>query len=185
VFGQMRVQEIIALNDDPPLLQDYLGRYPRWRFLAQICTSEVIIGTEGTSIHLDCPVPGEILQRLTYRPRRGPRPVRHVSEDGRLLSPISVHGIYRLAESSAADLHAVLTGPRPASHRPDARRPPARTRKPRSPFLNSGQSTPSADRCAADASGARADCSLPFIPAETAIAASVLRRPAPFSLVRR
>jgi hypothetical protein len=60
---------------------------------------------------LDRPLPGEILQRLTYRPRRGPRPVRHVSEDGRLLHSISVQGIYRLAESSAADLEAILAGP--------------------------------------------------------------------------
>lgn len=34
--------------------------------------------------------------------------VRHVSDDGRLLHPLSVQGIYRLAESSAADLEAPL-----------------------------------------------------------------------------
>jgi hypothetical protein len=60
---------------------------------------------------LDRPVPGGILRRLTYLPRRGPRPVRHVSDDGRLLHPLSVQDIYRLAESSAADLEAILTGP--------------------------------------------------------------------------
>src|ERR1022692_4209339 len=48
---------------------------------------------------------------LTFRPRRGPRPVRHVSEDGRLVHSLSVQGIYRLAESSAADLETVLAGP--------------------------------------------------------------------------
>ena len=48
---------------------------------------------------------------VTYRPRRGPRPVRHVSEDGRLVHSLSVQGIYRLAESSAADLETVLAGP--------------------------------------------------------------------------
>ena len=37
--------------------------------------------------------------------------VRHVSDDGRLLHPLSVQGIYRLAESSAADLEAILAGP--------------------------------------------------------------------------
>jgi hypothetical protein len=60
---------------------------------------------------LDRPVPGEILRRLTYRPRRGPRPVRHISDDGRLLHSLSVQGIYRLAQSSAADLETVLAGP--------------------------------------------------------------------------
>jgi len=72
--------------------------------------TEAVIGAEGTPVVLDRPVPGEILRRLTYRPRRGPRPVRHVSQDGRLLHSLSVQGIYRLAESSAADLAAVLAG---------------------------------------------------------------------------
>jgi hypothetical protein len=36
--------------------------------------------------------------------------VKHVTEDGRLAHGMSVQGIYRLAESSAADLEAVLAG---------------------------------------------------------------------------
>lgn len=110
VLGRMRVQQIIPA-DDPELLRDYLARYSAWQFLAPICTSEVVIGCEGTGVLRDRPLPGEILQRLTYRPRRGPRPVRNVSDDGRLLHPESVHGIYRLAESSAADLETILAGP--------------------------------------------------------------------------
>jgi hypothetical protein len=50
------------------------------------------------------------LQHLTYQPRRG-GPARRVSEDGRLLHSIGEPGIYRLAESSAADLQAILAGP--------------------------------------------------------------------------
>jgi hypothetical protein len=111
VLGRMRVQQIVPVGDDRALLEDYLARYASWRFLAPTCTTEVVIGSEGTGIFLDRPLPGQILQRLTYRPRRGPRPVRHVSEAGRLLYSISVQGIYRLAESSAADLEAVLAGP--------------------------------------------------------------------------
>jgi hypothetical protein len=42
------------------------------------------------------------------RLRPGPRPVRHVSEDGRLLHSISVQDICRRAESSTADLQAIL-----------------------------------------------------------------------------
>ena len=107
----MRVQEIVPADDSQALLEQYYARYPAWRFLAPTCTTEVVIGSEGTGIMLDRPVPGEILRRLTYRPRRGPRPVRHVSDDGRMLHSLSVRGIYRLAESSAADLEAVLAGP--------------------------------------------------------------------------
>jgi hypothetical protein len=113
VFGRMRVQEIVPLDSDDQQsrLGHYFTHYGGWRFLAPTCTSEVVIGSEGTGIHLDRPVPGEILKRLTYLPRRGPRPIKHVSEDGRLLHTLSVQGIYRLAGSSAADLEGILTGP--------------------------------------------------------------------------
>jgi hypothetical protein len=129
VFGRMRAQQIIPLDSDDQQsrLALYLAQYPEWRFLAATCTSEVVIGSAGTAIHLDRPVAGEILKRLTYRPRRGPRPIKHVSDDGYLLHVLSVRGIYRLAESSAADLEAVLTGPpgepitRPRRARPKTR----------------------------------------------------------------
>jgi hypothetical protein len=127
VFGRMRVQEIIAA--DRQLLDEYFARYKMWRFLAQTCTTEVVIGTEGTHIHLDRPMPGEALRRLTYLPRRGARPVKHVSEDGRLLHSESVHGIYRLAGSSVPDLDDVLAG---APGKPAAlfRPRPRRTQEP-------------------------------------------------------
>ena len=112
VLGRMRVRQIVPADEDrDDLLQEYLARYSAWRFLAPTCTTEVVIGCGGTGVLLDRPLPGEILKRLTYRPRRGPRPVRHVSDDGRLLHPDSVQGIYRLAEASAADLEAILAGP--------------------------------------------------------------------------
>jgi hypothetical protein len=114
VFGRMRVQEIVPVddgNDQQLRLEQYFVRYGMWRFLAPTCTTEVVIGSEGTGIRLDRPVPSEILKRLTYSPRRGPRPIKHVSEDGRLMHQLSVQGIYRLAEASAVDLEAVLTGP--------------------------------------------------------------------------
>ncbi len=111
VLGRMRVKEIVPADDDQALLEQYYARYPAWRFLAPTCTTEVVTGSEGTTIMLNRPVPGQILQRMTYRPRRGPRPVRHVSGDGRLLHPHSVQGIYRLAGPSAADLETILTGP--------------------------------------------------------------------------
>jgi hypothetical protein len=125
VFGRMRVQEIIAA--DRRLLDEYFTRYKMWQFLAPTCTTEVVIGAEGTRVHLDRPLPGEVLKRLTYQPRRGARPVKHVSEDGRLMHSLSVRGIYRLAGSSVTDLDAVLAGEpgKPASlFRPRPRRNP-------------------------------------------------------------
>ena len=108
LFGRMKVEEIIDVDND--LLREHLARHGAWRFLAPTCTTEVVIGSEGTSLLLDRPLPGEMLSRLTYLPRRGPRPVKHVSEDGRLVHAMSVQGIYRLAGSSAADFNTVLAG---------------------------------------------------------------------------
>jgi hypothetical protein len=122
VLGRMRVKEIVPVGEDQALLERYYARYPAWRFLAPTCTTEVVIGSEGTGIMLDRPLPGEILRQLTCRPRRGPRAVRHVSDDGRLLHPHSVQGIYRLAESSAADLETVMAGP-PGPPVPQSRPP--------------------------------------------------------------
>jgi hypothetical protein len=107
----MRVREIVPVGGDQALLEEYLARHGAWRFLAPTCTTEVVIGSECTGILLDRPLPGEILKGLTYSPQPGPRPVRHVSQDGRLLHSLSVQGIYRLAESSATDLEAILAAP--------------------------------------------------------------------------
>ncbi|MCO5995322.1 hypothetical protein [Actinoallomurus rhizosphaericola] len=107
VFGRMRVREIV---EPEASLQEYFDRFSAWRFLAPTCTDEVVLGDEGTLVHGDRAVPGEVLKRMTYLPRRGPRPVKHVSEEGLLTSAISVQGIYRLAPDSAADLEGVLMG---------------------------------------------------------------------------
>lgn len=58
----MRVQEIAPADgdDQQPLLEEDFTRHGVWRFLAPTCTTEVVIGSEGTGIHLDRPVPGEI-----------------------------------------------------------------------------------------------------------------------------
>ena len=52
VFGRMRVQEVISLEGDDrqSRLSHYFARYRGWRFLAPTCTSEVVIGSEGTGI---------------------------------------------------------------------------------------------------------------------------------------
>jgi len=74
VLGRMRVQQIVPAGGDQALLQEYLARYGSWRFPAPACTAGVVIGSEGTGILPGRPLPGEILRRLTCRPRRGPRP---------------------------------------------------------------------------------------------------------------
>ncbi len=112
VFGRLRVREIVAVGGpDQPRKEDYFRCGGDWRFLKGNCITEVVIGTEDTAIYLDRPLPGGVTKRLVFAPRRGPRPIKHVSDDGRLVHSVCVQGIYRLAESSQADIEAVLTGP--------------------------------------------------------------------------
>jgi hypothetical protein len=112
VFGRLRVKEIVAVGGaSQPRPEDYFRHGGDWRFLKGKCISEVVIGTEDSAIHLDRPLPGEVTKRLVFAPRRGPRPIKHVSDDGRLVHSVPVQGIYRLSESSAADIEAVLAGP--------------------------------------------------------------------------
>ncbi|GAA4978177.1 hypothetical protein [Actinoplanes utahensis] len=123
VFGRMRVREIVEV--DGASLQEHYARFRPWRFLAPTCTDEVVLGEEGTPVHGNHAVPSEALKTLTYLPRRrGPRPIKHVSEAGLLTKAISIQGIYRLAPASVVELDAVLDSgptfpsavpPRPAS----------------------------------------------------------------------
>ncbi|GAA4609274.1 hypothetical protein BJY16_007250 [Actinoplanes octamycinicus] len=109
VLGRMRVREIVEVDVDS--LDGYFERFASWRFLAPTCTTEVVLGEGGTLVHGNQAVAGEALKTLTYLPRRGPRPIKHVNEDGLLTKAISVQGIYRLAPISALELDAVLQSP--------------------------------------------------------------------------
>jgi hypothetical protein len=75
--------------------------------LAPTCTYEAVIGEEGTPIKLGIAVPGDVLERLEYRSRRGVR--KPNIKDGKLQNWMSVWGIYRLTPASAEAVDALLT----------------------------------------------------------------------------
>ena len=94
----------------------YPDSFGPWRFLAGGCVAEVVHCADSLRRPPGVALPGEVLQRLTYQPRRGaPRPVKFVTEDGRLTRSDSVQGIYRITADSAADLDALLTGAQPGA----------------------------------------------------------------------
>jgi hypothetical protein len=110
VLGRMRVQQIIPVSEDRALLQETVAQHGPWRSWPRPAPSRS-----------SWPASREPISRSMARCRRdlaapdlpaeAGRPVRHVSEDGRLLHSIGEPCIYRLAESSAADLQAILGGP--------------------------------------------------------------------------
>ncbi len=107
---RMRVKQLIVCTsgaEGGAALDHYLELYPRWRCLARTCTDEVIVGDEGLALRFDLAVPPELLERLTFRSRRGERRLKHI-ENGRLVHALGVQGIYRLSPRSAAELAALL-----------------------------------------------------------------------------
>jgi hypothetical protein len=118
VVARMRVREMLLLGqeDGPTLIEQRFPQYRAWKFLAPAAVEEVVIGIEGTPPRADLEMPGEVLDRLTFRSQRGERPLRQV-KDGELTSTLALQRIYRLAPSSAADLAALVESPRPSGRR--------------------------------------------------------------------
>jgi hypothetical protein len=118
LIAQMRVREMILLSqeDGPTLIDQRFPQFKAWKMLAPTCTEEVVIGTEGTAPRADLEIPGDMLEQLRFRSQRGERTLKYV-KDGELTRSIGLHGIYRLAESSALDLARLMESPPAASPR--------------------------------------------------------------------
>ncbi|MFJ5559555.1 hypothetical protein ACIQCD_19630 [Streptomyces sp. NPDC093250] len=108
VLGAMEVGRVLDYDTvgEELAMEDYL-RLIHWKTLKAGCVSEVVVGPPGSPLTFERPVPPDLLARLTYRSRRGERQIKHVV-DGELRSTVSVHGIYRLAPESAAELNALV-----------------------------------------------------------------------------
>ncbi len=126
VIAGMRVKEILPLEEyivrNPNLFEgverspwpsvtfdNYIKQHPEMRIQAPTCTDEVVLGDASTPIRLDTAVPTDLLERLRFRSQKGERGLKHI-QDGRLKSVITLQGIYRLSEASAAEIDNLLVG---------------------------------------------------------------------------
>ncbi len=71
------------------------------------CVDEVIVPATSTAISVKTSLSAGMLERLTYVSKRGSRQVRGV-KDGRITSVLSLQGVYRLSQNSAADFAAAV-----------------------------------------------------------------------------
>ncbi|WP_244454223.1 hypothetical protein [Micromonospora echinofusca] len=79
-----------------------------WAVLgAQGCGASPV-HVDATPIRFDIAVPGELLSVLTWRNRRGDSRALKYVVDGRLERSVSLQGLYRLSDESAALLGALL-----------------------------------------------------------------------------
>jgi hypothetical protein len=118
LVAQMWVREMVLLGqeDGPSLIDQRFPQFKPWKTLAPTCTDEVIIGIEGSVPRADLEIPSEMLVRLSFRSQRGERPLKYV-KNGELTRSIGLHGIYRLSQTSAADLAELMDSPPAATPR--------------------------------------------------------------------
>ncbi|MFJ9520606.1 hypothetical protein ACIRPK_20435 [Kitasatospora sp. NPDC101801] len=119
VLGVMEVSRVIPYEDaGSELHDDDYTKLLDWRPLKAGCVTEVLLGPPGSPLAFDQVVPADLLERLTFTSaRRGDRTLKYV-EDGILTRSTSLHGIYRLAAHSAAELSQLVMMGGPSAGRP-------------------------------------------------------------------
>ncbi|MFC8454026.1 hypothetical protein [Kitasatospora sp. NPDC057223] len=113
VVSQMRVTDMErqdCCGAAPATWQDSgFPGHGDWSMLGADDCGATAVHVDATPVRFDVPVPGELLERLTWQNRRGQtRVLKHVV-DGRLERSISLQGFYRLTSESADEL-AELVG---------------------------------------------------------------------------
>lgn len=88
----------------------YRAAHPAVRAFAPTCTDEAVECEDGTPLRFDLAVSPDLLARLRFRSQRHERDLHRHLRDGRLVQSIGVQGIYRLNESSASELEALVLG---------------------------------------------------------------------------
>ncbi len=79
-----------------------------WSMLGAGGCGAAAVHVDATPVRFDTPISGDLLERLTWRNRRGQtRGLKYVA-DGRLERSVSLQGFYRLTPESAEELGAVL-----------------------------------------------------------------------------
>jgi hypothetical protein len=124
VLGRARVRSMLKLSNYieqhadlfPPNLSEcatkafdrYRAAHPAIASLAPTCTDEVIECEEGTPLRFDLTIPPDLLTRLRYRSQHRERDLSQYLQDGRLVRSLAIQGIYRLGETSARELEALV-----------------------------------------------------------------------------
>jgi hypothetical protein len=108
VLASMVVADIVDVDSVDPELGGWLPRFAEWAFLAATCTTEVVVGSQGTPIRRDRIVSGEVLRSWRYLNRRGERRLKFLDGD-EMARADSFQGICRLHPETARAL-AAITG---------------------------------------------------------------------------
>ncbi len=103
LIARMRVHQCISVDT-------FQNLYPaQSQKIYHSCAGQILVGTDGTPIRLDRPVPAPFLESLTYQSAKGYRKPKYI-EGGKVLNISSFQGIYRLMPDSADKLESMLEG---------------------------------------------------------------------------
>lgn len=70
----------------------------------------IIDAADGSPVQFECPLPRPVLERLRIVVKKGERGLSSL-KDGRLTNSTTIHGVFRLAPSSARDFGLLLFAP--------------------------------------------------------------------------
>ncbi len=101
LIARMRVHECISVDT----FQNLFPAQSKNEYHS--CAGQVLIGTDGTPIQFERPVPAQILERITFQSGKSTRKPKYV-EDGKVRNISSFQGIYCLIPDSADDFNLLL-----------------------------------------------------------------------------
>jgi hypothetical protein len=101
LIARMQVYKCISLDTFQNLFPVQSGA------MYNPCADQILIGTDGTPIRLDRPVPTPFLESLTYLSAKGQRKPKSVA-GGKVLNISSFQGIYRLTPDSVDNFELLL-----------------------------------------------------------------------------
>ncbi|MEU9378652.1 hypothetical protein AB0D94_33535 [Streptomyces sp. NPDC048255] len=112
VVSRMRIADVerrACCGASPATWQDpAFPGHGDWSMLGAEGCGATAVHVDATPVRFDTPIPGDLLERLTWRNGRGrTRQLKHVV-DGRLERSVSLQGFYRLTSESADELAEVL-----------------------------------------------------------------------------
>ena len=90
------------------VFERYRSAHPEVEALSTNYADEVVECEESTPLQFDRAVPPDLLATLRFRSHRSERDLHKHLRNGRLVQSLGVQGIYRLTESSARALEALV-----------------------------------------------------------------------------
>jgi len=104
LIGRLRICQYMTRDD-------YRAAHPEGEPLIENAPgNQVLVGSEGTPIRFDLPLPSEALIRLRFQQKKGERALKHIRDGQMLHGSAGIDMVCRLTTRSAQDFDALFAG---------------------------------------------------------------------------